>query len=280
MGFPESYAAAAALWPEGTGAFDVPTSWGRTHVLAAGPSTGPAVVLLHGDGATATAWARVAGELSGRFRVLAPDQPGNPGRSSSARPFRSTSDLLSWLDEVVGSLGSGPVHLAGHSSGAHLGLSYALGHAPRVASLSLLDPTFCFAGMSPRYLLHALSTLVRPIPAGVRRFLAWETQGRALDPAWLDAYVEGATAFDRTPLVRTRRPDAGDLAGLSVPLLVLVAGRSRTHDPARVARTARAVLPTATVVEVPGATHHTMPVLDAAEIAAAMTAHMDAAAGT
>ncbi|MDP9459130.1 MAG: alpha/beta hydrolase [Actinomycetota bacterium] len=76
------------------------------------------MVLLHGDGATATAWASVAAELFGRFRVLAPDQPGNPGRSSSSRPFRTTSDLMSWLDELLASVSRGPVHLAGHSSGA------------------------------------------------------------------------------------------------------------------------------------------------------------------
>ena len=277
MGFPESYAAAASRWPDGSTAVDVPTSWGRTHVLEAGPAHGPTVVLLHGDGATATAWADVATELTGDFRMLAPDQPGSPGLSSSSRPFRATTDLVSWLDELLRSV-SGPVHLAGHSAGAHLALSYALEHGQHVASLSLLDPTFCFAGLDPRYLWHALPTLIRPTPAGVRRFLGWETQGRVLDPAWVETYVDGATGFDRTPIVRTRRPDARAIAGLSVPLLVLVAARSRTHDPARVARNARAALPAATVIEVPRATHHTMPLLDAPELAAAMATHMEKSA--
>lgn len=246
-------------------------------MLTAGPDSGPTAVLLHGDGATATAWAGVAGELSDRFRVLAPDQPGNPGLSSADRSFRTTADLVSWLGELLGTVGTCPVHLAGHSAGAHLALSFALDQGARLASLSLLDPTFCFTGMSPRYLLRAIPTLVRPTPAGVRRFLAWETQGRAPDPVWVDAYIAGATGFDRTPIVRTHRPAADRLAGLSVPLLVVVAGRSRTHDPVRLARNVRAVLPGATVVDVPGATHHTMPVLDAAELSVAMAAHMAAA---
>lgn len=67
MDFSEAYATAAARWPTGTESLDVPTSWGRTHVLAAGPAGASPVVLLHGDGATATAWAGVAAVLAGRF---------------------------------------------------------------------------------------------------------------------------------------------------------------------------------------------------------------------
>src|ERR687894_3107590 len=141
MDFAEAYAAAAARWPADTDPLDVPTSWGRTHVLAAGPTGATPLVLLHGDGATATAWARVATVLAGRYRVLAPDQPGNPGLSTGDRPFRSTADLTAWLAELVAALDVGPVHLVGHSAGAHLALSAALSGTPASASLSLLDPT-------------------------------------------------------------------------------------------------------------------------------------------
>lgn len=274
MGFEESYDAAAARWPAGTTSLDVPTSWGRTHVLAAGPAGATPLLLLHGDGATATAWAGVAGALAGRFRVLAPDQPGNPGRSTSSRPFRTTADLTAWLAELVAALGTGPVHLVGHSAGAHLALSAVLDGAP-AASLSLLDPTACFAGFRPRYLARALPTLLRPTASGVRRFLAWETGGRAVDPAWLDVYVRGATEVPRTPIVRTRRPRRAQLTRLAVPTLVLVGGRSRAHDPSRVIRNARSLLPDATVVELPAASHHTVPVLDAEAIAAAIGDHAD-----
>jgi pimeloyl-ACP methyl ester carboxylesterase len=274
MDFTEAYAAAAARWPAGTDALDVPTSWGRTHVLAAGPAGAIPTVLLHGGGATATAWASVARELSGRFRVLAPDQPGSPGRSTSSRPFRTTADQAAWLGELIEALDVGPVHLVGHSAGAHLALSAALEGSPTPASLSLLDPTACFAGFSPRYLLHAVPHLVRPTPPRVRRFLAWETRGRALDPAWLEVAVRGSTEFESTPVVRTRRPPRARLAGLTTPTLVLVAGRSRAHDPSRVARSAQSLLPAAAVVELPMASHHTIPVLDAGEIAAAVGDHV------
>ena len=279
MSFETSYASAAARWPDATAAVDIPTRWGRTHALAAGPTDAPTLLLLHGDGATATAWAGVAAHLSGRHRVVAPDQPGNPGRSGSSRPFASTADLVSWVREVVDGIAGGPVHLVGHSAGAHLALEVALASGERVASLSLLDPTFCFAGVRPGYLLRALPMLVRPTPERVRRFLAWETHGRALDPAWEAVFVDGATDFVGTPIVRTRRPARAGLTVLRVPTLVVVAGRSRAHDPRRVAAGA-AVLPDVRVAEVPRASHHTMPVLDADEIAALLTGHVEAVRGS
>ena len=279
MSFLESYDAAAAHWPVGSTRREIATSWGSTNVLSAGPEGAPVVLLLHGDGATATAWAEVAGVLSGRFQVLAPDQPGNPGLSGSTRPFRSTADMTAWLSELVATVATGPVHLGGHSAGAHLALSYALaGSEPRPATLTLLDPTACFAGFSARYLLHAMPSLVRPTSAGVRRFLAWETGGRTLNPSWLDVYLRGATECPRTPIVRTRRPAAAQLTGADVPTLVLTAGRSRAHDPRRVARNAAELLPDVVVQELPEATHHTLPVLDAAAVGEAIGAHIDRSA--
>ncbi|TFV62540.1 alpha/beta fold hydrolase [Geodermatophilus sp. DF01-2] len=70
--------------------------------------------------------------------------------------------MTAWLAELVAALDVGPVHLVGHSAGAHLALSAGLEGSPVPASLSLLDPTACFAGFSPRYLLRALPTLVHP----------------------------------------------------------------------------------------------------------------------
>ena len=273
MTFAESHAAAAARWPAGTTSVDVPTSWGRTHLLTDGPADAPVVVLLHGGGATATSWADLAGELTGRYRLLAPEQPGAPGLSDAARPPRSTADLVAWLDELRTALGLRRWHLVGHSAGAHLALSAALAAWDDVATLTLLDPTAVVAGFGPRYLARALPSLLRPSPAGVRRFLAWETRRRALPPVWVDTYVRGATELDGGPLVRTRRPRRSRLAALAVPTLVVVAGAGRAHDPARVARRAQG-LPGTTVLTLPAATHHTLPLLDAPEIAAALAAHL------
>ncbi len=47
-----------------------------------------------------------------------------------------------------------------------------------------------------------------------------------------------------------------------MPVLVLLAEHSRTHDAAKVADKARRALPQAEVTVLPGATHHSLPVAE------------------
>lgn len=129
------------------------------------------------------------------------------------------------------------------------------GRAPK---LVLVDPTQCFAGFRPGYLLHALPMLIRPAARRTRAFLEWETGGAALDPAWL-RLRDAAAGFPSTRPVTGPRPAPGALRRLDVPTLLLLAGRGRAHDPARVAATANRLLPRVTTVTIPGATHHTLP---------------------
>ena len=46
----------------------------RLHVLRQG--TGPVVLVLHGIGASGTAWTRQMDQLDGEFTCVAPDLPG------------------------------------------------------------------------------------------------------------------------------------------------------------------------------------------------------------
>jgi hypothetical protein len=71
--FARAYRDIVDHWPVGVTALDVPTGNGRTHLLICGPETGPAVLLLPGGGATATAWSAVAAGLSRGHRVIAVD---------------------------------------------------------------------------------------------------------------------------------------------------------------------------------------------------------------
>lgn len=111
-----------------------------------------------------------------------------------------------------------------------------------MSRLVLLDPTQCFAGYRPGYLLHALPVLLRPTAARARAFLAWETAGAPIDPAFLDLYGLAAELPDSRPVVG-KRPTAAQLRGFTTPTLVLLAADSRPHDPRRVDTAARRLLP-------------------------------------
>jgi pimeloyl-ACP methyl ester carboxylesterase len=264
--FARAYQDQVDHWPVPVTSRHVPTSYGLTHILACGQESSPAVLLLPGGGATAIAWRDLAARLSTRCRVIAPDPIGQPGPSTAAgQPMKTASDLTNWLDQLLSSLGITRLAIGGHSYGAWIALRYALHARDRVSHLALLDPAFAVASLSPAYRARAVPLLTRPSAARMQRFLAWETRGRPLDPGWLSVAAAG-NDLGRAKIVLPRRPHRRDLAGLNIPVLVIAAGQSRAHNPAKILRRARARLQDVTTATIPQATHHTMPTQDVPEL--------------
>jgi pimeloyl-ACP methyl ester carboxylesterase len=271
-----AYDAVLAHWPVPVTSMDVGSPYGTTHVLACGPQDGEPLVLLPGYGATATAWFAAAGGLARDHRVYAVDPLGQAGRSvPHGEPIRTATDLTTWLGGLLTALGLERAHLCGHSFGAWTALTYALDGGHRLRSLSLLDPTRCFAGFRPSYLLRAAPMLLRPTESRVRRFLHWETGGRTLDPAWLTLDVFGSVHFPAAKVVPNRLPPPARLASLTVPTLVLLAEQTRAHDIRTVAANARTRMPRAVVDVLPGATHHSIPTEQAPELTRRLTTFLE-----
>ncbi|MEU4154529.1 alpha/beta fold hydrolase [Streptomyces sp. NPDC026659] len=254
--FDLAYAELRARWPEFTEERDIATPYGRTRVHVYGPADGRPLVLLPGGSATGLAWFANAPALGERYRVHAVDLLGDAGRTERrGAPLKSADDLTAWLDALLDGLGLARTHLCGHSYGAWLAVRYAL-HAPqRVDRLALVDPTQVFAGFRPGYLLRALPHLLRPSEARARAFLAWETAGTQPDETWQRLYALATTVPGRK-LIAGGRPGT---AGLSMPVLVLLAEHSRAHHAGKVADRARRTLPQSDVALLPGATHHSLP---------------------
>jgi len=252
-----AYDAVLAQWPVPVSPVDVPSAYGTTRVNVCGPADGAPLVLLHGGGATSTVWFANVGDLTRTHRVYAVDRSGRSVLDGA--PFRTVDDLMGWLDAVLDGLGLGVgAALCGHSYGGWMALRYAL-HAPhRVHRLAVLDSTDCFGGMRLTYRLRAVPLLVRPSAQRMRSFLAWETRGARLDPAWLSVMALGVEQ-PGPRLVLPRRPADERFAGFSVPTLLVLAGRSRSHNIRKVEANARRLVPHIVTAVLPDATHHTIP---------------------
>lgn len=268
--FTAAYRRCVDRWPIPVESLTVPTTFGDTHLLVSGPPKGRVVLLFPGGGATATAWSAVAGGLGAERRVVAVDPIGQPGSSTASKcAMHTQEDVARWCDELLEHLEETAVDIVGHSYGAWISLTYAIRSPARVRRLALLDPTDCFAPLSLAYRLRAIPHLVRPRPATLRRLLAWETYGHVLQPEWL-AVATAATACGRMHIVLPKRPRPQELSHLAMPILVVLAGRSRAHDVGAVAAHARQHLANVQMSELPGATHHTIPTEDTAQLLAAL----------
>ncbi|MEU3570652.1 alpha/beta hydrolase [Kitasatospora sp. NPDC036755] len=268
--FLTAYDALLARWPVPVEALTVRTAHGTTRINACGPADGRPLVLLHGGGATSTMWFANARALTeAGHRVLAVDLIGDPGRSvHDGTPLHGVPGLLGWLDAVLDELDIREADFCGHSYGGWIALEYAL-HAPaRVGRLALLDPTQCFAGYRPHYLLRAVPLfLPHRTPARARTFLDWENGGTSpLDPDWRELYALGYADFPASPVVTGPRPTPERLRTLTAPVLTLLAAQTRAHDPHHVARTARRLLPGAEAAILPGASHHDFPMAAAPDL--------------
>lgn len=101
---------------------------------------GPAVILAHCSSASHREWVHLIDQLTGRYRVLAPDLLGY-GRSE---PWRDGEPLDPRLEPAVlirlAELAGGPVYLAGHSYGAAVALEAARRMPGRVRGMTLVEP--------------------------------------------------------------------------------------------------------------------------------------------
>ncbi|MEU6906784.1 alpha/beta fold hydrolase [Streptomyces coeruleorubidus] len=261
-----AYDAVLRQWPVEVHSVDVPSPYGSTRVHICGPEDGVPVVLLPGGGSTSVVWFANIAALASTHRVYAVDLMGDIGRSvHDGAPLRGAGDLVAWLDALFDELDLDGAHLCGHSYGAWIALNHAL-HAPhRLGRLALLDPANCFAGMSPRYLMHGLPVLLKPTAERVRAFHRWETGRTPADPVWR-AFLDSTATARRSKVVAMRRPRTQQLRACTVPALVLLAEHSRVHDVPRTAAAARRLLPRARVITLPDASHHSLPTERPAEL--------------
>ena len=119
-----AWRATAAFWPRAETSRFVEVGDIDFHVQVSG--TGEDVLLLHGAGASAHSFAGLAARLSERYRVIAPDLPGQgfttllPVEAVGLVPFAD------YLRELMSPLEATPRWIIGHSAGAALGAQYAL----------------------------------------------------------------------------------------------------------------------------------------------------------
>jgi haloalkane dehalogenase len=101
---------------------------------------GVPVVLVHGTPSSSAEWQTVTQHLKTKFRVLAPDHLGF-GKSERPEPIElyrlpwHAENFRSWMDQ----LDLPPFHLVVHDFGGPIALPYAIEHAARLRSVTVIQ---------------------------------------------------------------------------------------------------------------------------------------------
>lgn len=109
----------------------------------------PAVVLVHGFGATKENWLRFARHLEDGFHVVAPDLPGHGDSFKDIGRRYDLDDQVEYLAAILDALGVDRCHLAGNSMGGAIAALFAAAHPDRVRSLALFAPGGVYRHPSP-----------------------------------------------------------------------------------------------------------------------------------
>ncbi|MEI5583438.1 MULTISPECIES: alpha/beta fold hydrolase [unclassified Agromyces] len=162
---------------------------GCTVAYRVGAGEEPAVVVLHGLAGSGGEFVATAKALTGRKAVLI-DQRGH-GLSTRIPPSVTRDAFVRDVAAVIRASTSEPVHLVGHSMGAHTAMLVAAAHPELVRSLVLLEGAEGHGTVAER---EALGDYFRSWPVPFRdRATAQEFLGDGpLQRAWIDDLEERA----------------------------------------------------------------------------------------
>jgi 3-oxoadipate enol-lactonase len=236
----------------------------RLHYLEAG-SGDPPLVLLHAFPLHAAMWERQLADLSGRWRVIAPNFPGFG--QSDPLPDTEPPSLEAYADGVAGLLAHldlSSVVLGGLSMGGYAAFVLARHHRPLVRAMILADTRAGADTSEVKERRTNQQAQVREkgtaelVEALLGNLLTEDTRANRSDVVdharrlMADASPESVVAALEA---MKRRSDAtGDLAGLDVPTLVIVGDQDQTA-PVEVAQEMTEQLPQARLAVIQGAGH-------------------------
>lgn len=226
-------------------ALELPSAVARTIETASGPVrcyrfTGAAldpsgrapIVLLSGRNAATPMWAPAMDDLLALGRPLySIDSLGEAGCSSQKAPLETVEDQVAWVAEALTQLGLREVHLVGHSLGGWLAAQVAMRRPALLGSVTTLDPPRVFTELSATFVLAGLAASSSTFPAAARRrMLGWIAGGPMVASDPLDQLGWAGLRGYRVRQLPPQLPSSTELGDVEVPLLAILAGRSRVHD--------------------------------------------------
>lgn len=254
-----------ADWPNREASRFVEAAGLRWHVQVMGQ--GPAILLLHGTGASTHSWRDVMPILAARYTVIAPDLPGHAFSNPAPKASLSLPGMSAAIASLLRALDIAPAFAAGHSAGAAVLVRMAVERLAYPAGLLSFNGAFFpvsgLAGQffSPIAKAVAGASLLQSLFArmadrkSVERLL--RDTGSTIDARGLALYQrlfsnQGHVAGTLGMMAAWDLHWMGqDLRNLPIPLSLVRGAKDRTIAPSEAEQAARLV-PTATILDMEG----------------------------
>jgi pimeloyl-ACP methyl ester carboxylesterase len=155
--------------------------------------TGFPVILLSGFPQSSYAWRKVIPELAGKYRVIAPDLPGQ-GDSDLPTDGYDTTTVAQRLDLFLSELGLERFHLVGHDVGAWVAFTYAATFGSKIETLTVIDAGIPGISLRPEirlqearnrwhFLFQQIPELAESLVAGCEEaYITWFFRNKAARP--------------------------------------------------------------------------------------------------
>ncbi len=255
--FRDAYAEGMAGLPVPQATFDVETSFGTVRCYRFGSANGTPMLLLPGRNSSTPLWASNLPGLLAHRTVYTVDLLGEAGLSVQSKRISNAADQATWLDETLVGLGLERVHLFGVSIGGWTAVNAAIHRPGRIASITVLDPAMTFARVSLKMIVVSMGTVIPFLPDWVRnRLLSWIAGGVPAPQNFPEGKLIASGMSDYT--MRTAQPKLPtdeQLRSITMPALVILAGRSIVHDVAKAEQRAASTLIRGQVEVWPDASH-------------------------
>lgn len=251
-----AYETTLTIWAIPYEFLEVPTQWGRTHIIACGPQNAPPLVLLHGMSLSATMWFSNVADLSRIYRIYAVDTIGSAGKSVAIQPLKNRADFAGWLNDVLDGLKITQTHILGHSHGGWLALNFALSASKRVKRLILLAPAASLLPLVSQFWLRGIPTMLFPRRSLITSFMKWMTvEGFVVNELFVDQFVLGMKEFRSQIRVFPTLFTDDELRQIKAHTLLLIGEEEVIYNPEAAMNRAKQLIQNIEAEVIPNASH-------------------------
>lgn len=220
-----SYNKSLQLWDVPYQEEDIQTSFGKAHIITAGPREATPMVLLHGMDATSTMWFPNIKALSKNHRVYAIDFLNEVGKSQSIEKSLSKEEILTWYNEIFNHYKLKKIDLIGASKGGWMATLLAIQDDNKINKLVLLSPAQTFKGIDKTGKAStALLLKIFPTKKKLNKTLeAFSFYPNNINPVYKNQfYLANKYTKSNSNFLQLQPFSNEDLKKITIPVLVLI----------------------------------------------------------